>query len=158
MSDERHPWDRREGETPRAYDGFRRYRDAGPLRSLAVVDDIPLATVQRWSSQWDWSARAVAWDDELHQLADRERLEAIRKMHDTHAQAGRVVMAKALSALAQLDIEDIPAYAAARLLELGARLERDTLLTSVEELQGKGTPEDGVDPWEAIARELTGAD
>jgi hypothetical protein len=47
---------------------------------------------------------------------------------------------------------------AARLLDLGTRLERSTLLVSVEELQGRvSQPLDGVDdPWDRIARELAG--
>jgi hypothetical protein len=40
-------------------------------------------------------------------------------------------------------------------LELGARLERETLTVSVAELQGfTGADSGGEDPWEAIAREL----
>jgi hypothetical protein len=43
----------------------------------------------------------------------------------------------------------------ARLLELGAKLERSTLIVSVEELQGLDVGEsDEEDPWERIAREL----
>lgn len=73
-------------------------------------------------------------------------------------------MGKALAALARMEPEQIPPYAAAKLLELGARLERETLLVSVEELQGVfpahlphlGAPVD--DPWERISRELTAPD
>jgi len=159
---ERSAWDRRDGETGRAYAAFRVFRDAGPLRTLAVVPGVRRRTVEDWSSTWDWHARATAWDDATHHLDDQRRLDAIRTMHDTHQRAGRVAMAKALAALQQVKPEDIPAYAAARLLELGARLERETLLTSVEELQGvmpehlpgMGPPTD--DPWERISRELTG--
>lgn len=160
---ERQPWDRRDGETGRAYAGFRRFRDVGPLRTLAVVTDANIRTVERWSHQWDWHARATAWDDAQHMLSDAGRLEAIRTMHDTHQRAGRAAMAKALAALQHARPEDIPAYAAARLLELGARLERDTLLTSVEELQGvmpehlPGMAPPSDDPWERISRELTGS-
>jgi hypothetical protein len=52
--------------------------------------------------------------------------------------------------------EAIPAGVAARLLELGTRLDRDTLTVSVEELQrqpSRAPVED--DPWDVIARELT---
>lgn len=161
VSDERLAWDRRSDETARAYDAFRRFRDAGPLRNLRQVADATatsIRSVARWSEDHRWFERAVAWDDEVHATSDKARLEAIRTMHDNHQRAGRAVMGKALAALNKLDPEDIPAYAAARLLELGARLERDTLLTSVEELQGAAStvsvPED---PWEAIARELTGS-
>jgi hypothetical protein len=117
-----------------------------------------LRSVQRWSSQWDWLARATAWDDETHLLDDRRRLEAIRTMHDTHQRAARAAIGKALAALAATAPEDIPASAAARLLELGTALERETLTVSVEALQGVARAEHEPDPWEAIARELQGED
>jgi hypothetical protein len=150
-------WERLDGESSRAYAAFRVFRDGGPLRRVldvaGVVGAAP-ATVWRWSARWDWIGRAAAWDDECRRLEDQRRLEAIRAMHDTHQRAGRVAMSKALEALDALSPGDIPAYAAARLLDLGARLERETLTVSVEELQGVVPAVD--DPWEAIARELSG--
>jgi hypothetical protein len=156
---ERRAWDRQHGETSRAYAAFRRYRDAGPLRTqaaTAMAFDVHLRTVNRWSARWDWQARAVAWDDEVHILEYARRLEAIRTLHDTHQRAARAALTKALAALAAIDAKDIPAGAAARLLELGTRLERETLLTSVEDLQGIARSVLTEDPWEAIARELQG--
>ena len=133
---ERNAWDRREGETAKAYGAFRHYRDQGVLRE---VERVPLASrsqCYRWAQRWDWGSRATAWDDASHMLDDRQRLEAIRTMHDTHQRAGRAAIGKAIAALQHLQPEQIPATAAAQLLELGARLERTTLIVSVEELQG----------------------
>ena len=156
---ERAPWDRLAGEPARTYAGFRAYRDLAPLRSLpwaAELLEVSLKTVRRWSARWNWLAWAVAWDDETHRLDDAQRLEAIRTMHANHARAARAAQAKALAALAALNPNDIPAYAAARLLELGARLEREILTVSVEELQGVSRLIVAEDPWDAIARELQG--
>ena len=158
VTTERRPWDRRDGETARAYSAFRSFREAGPLRSLtATAAELGIAerTAKRWSGRWDWFERAVAWDDEIHQLEDARRLEALRTMHDQHQRAARAATAKALAALQALDAADIPAAAAARLLDLGTRLERETLTVSVEQLQGNARAV-GPDPWDAIARELTG--
>lgn len=153
----RDPWDRRPGESPRGYVYFRRYRDLGPLRQIDGLVDrqagVKRTTLTEWARRHDWKDRAAAWDDHTHRLSDAARLEALRQMHDTHQKAGRAVLAKALAALASVDPADIPPYAAARLLELGARLERDTLVTSVEELQGVTAPP-AEDPWDTIAREL----
>lgn len=156
--DDMPPWERRPGEHGRAYTGFRAFRDLGPTRTLepiaAVVGANP-DTVRRWSSRYDWFERAEMWDDELHRVEDRDRLEAIRQMHANHRRAGRAAMLKALQALERLPAEHIPAGAAARLLDLGARLERDTLTVSVEDLQGLVSEEDvPEDPWERIARVL----
>lgn len=154
---ERHAWDRMDGETPRAYEAFRQYRDLGPLRTVDQMHGVAPTSAMRWCSRWDWPARAVAWDDEIHMESDRARLEAIRTMHDTHQRAGRAAMQAAIAALARLKPSDISAGAAAKLLELGARLERSTLLVSVEELQGISVgPEPADDPWDRIARELEG--
>lgn len=151
----RQPWDRGRGESARAYAAFRRFRDLGPLRTLEpLLADENLTTLRRWARLHDWRDRAGAWDDETHRLEDANRLEAIRTMHDRHQRAGRMAMAKALEALHGTRPEDIPPYAAARLLDLGARLERDTLTVSVEALQGVAPLIE--DPWEAVARELDG--
>lgn len=158
-ADARTPWDRRAGESSRAHQAFRRFRDQGPLRTLDVLVDeaagIRLATLREWAKRLDWRDRAAAWDDEVHRLEDLRRLEELRGMHDRHQRAGRMVMTKALAALQAVAPADIPPYAAARLLELGSRLERDTLVVSVESLQGVA-PAPVEDPWEAVARELEG--
>jgi hypothetical protein len=157
MEEPRNPWDKRPRESAKAYEFFRRFRDLGPLRTFEPLVDpehsVSLQTIRTWSLRNDWKDRALAWDEEVHRAEDLSRLEAIRGMHDRHQRAGRLAQAKAIAALSEVQPEDIPPYAAARLLELGARLERDTLIVSVEELQGR-TPAAPEDPWEQVAREL----
>jgi hypothetical protein len=149
------PWDRRPRESSRAYAAFRAFRDLGPLRTFddLVTPDRSRHSLRMWSARHDGAARAAAWDDELHRAADVRRLEAIREMHDAHARAGRMIVSKALAALAKVPVDEIPPYVAGRLLEVGARLERETLTVSVEQLQGRDAPLPD-DPWEIIAREL----
>lgn len=154
---ERRPWERRPGESAKAYDAFREYRDLGPRRGYRSVMEHRGSMVPRWCRQWDWPARAVAWDDERAQIEDAERLEALRAMHSNHARAARAVQQYALAALARLDVADASPADVARLLELGARLERVTLTESVEELQGKPMHTDVDDPWGRISRELSDA-
>ena len=139
---DRTPWERQEGETRRAYEAFRAFRDLGPLRSLRALTQtaeghrVP-THVERWSARWEWRRRADAWDDERDRVDDAARLEALRTMHANHLRAGPVAMHKALLALDALPVDHIPAGAAVRLLDVGARLERDTLTVSVAELQGQ---------------------
>lgn len=156
MSDERAAWDRRDGETSRAYEAFREYRERGPARTTESMRLASRETAYRWSARWDWVARATAWDDAQHMAEDQERLEAIRTMHRTHRIAARAAMTLALQALRQLEPDVMTASEVVRLLDLAQRLERQTLTTSVEELQGIETA-DADDPWDRIARELSGA-
>lgn len=152
-------WERMAGETTPAYRAFRYYRDLGPSRSLraaaGVVEGRRLpGHICRWSTQWNWSGRAAAWDDEQWRREDVVRLEAIRTMHDVHQRAGRVAIGKALAALAAVRPENIPAGAIVRLLDVGTRLERETLLHSVDEWQARARRDVVDDPWDAIAREF----
>lgn len=159
MSDNESAWDRQAGEPTRAHAAFRIYRDLAPhQRTIAeVAQQVGLSErrAREWAAQWQWRERAEAWDDACHRIEDQERLEAIRSMHAIHRRAGRAATVKAMQALANIDAERLPIGAVARLLELGAKLERSTLVVSVEELQGIDSVEDEAeDPWERIAREL----
>jgi hypothetical protein len=153
MSD---PWERRAGETQRAYTAFRVYRDDPPrtIESVAVRTGASQRTVEGWSSRFSWRDRADAWDDERHRVEDRQRMEDIKTMYDTHRRVGRVAVMKALKALQDLPADRIPAGAAARLLELGTRIERQTLGTSPEDFYGVSDEPDVEDAFAKLAREL----
>lgn len=154
-SDEPAPWERLPGETARAYASFRTFRDLGPTRGLDRLD-VSHQTAKNWSSRWDWHRRAEAWDAEQYRVEDAERLEAIRTMHATHQRVARAAIRKAIESLNETPASHIPPGAAVRLLDVGTRLERQTLIHSVEELQGV-EEEERDDPWQRIADELIGA-
>jgi hypothetical protein len=152
-------WERQEGEPVKAHGAFRIYRDLSPTRRdmATVARQVSMSErrVREWAVDWQWRDRAAAWDYECHRVEDQERLEAIRDMHAVHRSAGRAAVEKAVQALQFIAPDEMPATAVARLLELGARLERSTLIVSVEELQGIEVQEDEIeDPWERIAAEL----
>jgi hypothetical protein len=153
------PWERRDGESVKAYAAFRVFRDAGPHRSIASTAQEVAAstrTVERWSSQFDWATRAEAWDDTQWTAEDGARLDALREMHKLHSDVGKAIVRRALAALNNLPLDHIPAGAATRLLELGMRVQRQTLTTTPEEMLGT-MRDDGheEDPWEELARSLT---
>jgi hypothetical protein len=152
-------WDRQAGESTKAYGAFRIWRDLPPTQrrmvTVAQTSGISERRVRSLAVEWDWRGRSDAWDDACHRVEDRERLEAIRSMHAIHRAAGRAAMHKAVQALGLLSPENMAPGTIARLMELGAKLERSTLIVSVEELQGiEVEDEDAEDPWERIAREL----
>lgn len=152
-------WERQHGEPTKAHGAFRIYRDTNPAqRDIAQVAErvsISPRRAREWAVEWQWRQRADAWDDACHRIEDQERLEAIRSMHAMHRRAGRAAIVKAVQALSLIEPEKMPIASVARFLELGAKLERSTLIVSVEELQGVETDDgDSKDPWERIAREL----
>jgi hypothetical protein len=153
-------WNRLPGEPQKSYAAFRMYRDLSPMQrrfeTIAQQTDLTVRRIRSWAAGWNWRERVDAWDDACHRIEDRERLDAIRSMHAIHRKAGREAVLKAVQALSELSTEQMTAGSIARLLELGAKLERSTLIVSVEELQGIETEGDDEveDPWERIAREL----
>jgi hypothetical protein len=64
---ERPAWERMRGESAKAYESFRRFRDGGPHRTLAGCRSIE----RRWSWRWRWAERAGAWDSELWRRRSR---------------------------------------------------------------------------------------
>lgn len=158
MTDAAPPWERRPAETSRAYAAFRQYRDAGPGRALTSVAGHHYDTVRKWASRHRWKERAQAWDAEAYRQEDAARLEAVRAMDDTHARAGRALVAVALRAIG--DVGDLTPHQAARFLDLGTRLERSALLGGPLAPNPPTPPtddDDGLSPLERIARELAGA-
>lgn len=153
------PWERQPGEPTRAHGAFRVYRDLPSMQRdierVAERAKVSGRTIRSWAATWEWRERVAAWDDECHRAEDAERLELIRDMHAVHRRAGRAAVEKAVQALNFIAPDEMPATAVARLLELGAKLERSTLVVSVEELQGiEMYGDEGDDPWDRIAREL----
>ena len=69
-SSHRETWRRISGESTKAYEAFRRFRDAGPTRSLAGARAIE----RRWSWRWRWAERATEWDTELWRRQDEATL------------------------------------------------------------------------------------
>ena len=80
------PWDRKDGETSKAYQAFRFYLEMGRDRSIQKVRKKHFPNngvgkrrwMEKWSSEYDWVARAQAWDD----WQDKQRLEARQKARE----------------------------------------------------------------------------
>ena len=67
-------WERRKGEGGVAHEAFLLYRDLGPGRSLAQVAaarGCQVSLLKRWSAQYDWPARALAWEAAEAREAER---------------------------------------------------------------------------------------
>lgn len=99
-------WERQVNEGTKPYEAFSVYRDLGTGRTLEQVA-IQLkksATIMgRWSGEYNWIARAAAYDDHIDKQA-RKKIEAdaIKRkaaMLQRHANTGRVLQGKGLEYL-----------------------------------------------------------
>jgi hypothetical protein len=73
-------YDRRDGETPQAYEAARAYFELGSARSLVAAAqkcNKGVSILGRWSAKWDWAARARAWDDVRQRELDAAVAKAI---------------------------------------------------------------------------------
>lgn len=105
----RRPWERRKGETARAFEGFQAYRDMGSERGLRKVAEkigTHQRSVERWSSQHDWVARAEAWDRHLDRKKREKMVEEVEKMAERHAKRAQLNI-EAVSQISQAIIKKI---------------------------------------------------
>lgn len=116
-------------ETDRAFGAFTRYRDQGPRRKQhRVASELaePIKRVHRWSSDFDWSDRASAWDDHRDEVRRAAELSEIEEMGRRHAQLGAKMTAAAQRALEVREKGDrpIPASTIAQVAKHGVEIER----------------------------------
>lgn len=79
------PWDRRPGESAKAYRAFSMYRDLGPMRSWSAVLHMCSKSaaayrtqIRRWSVRHHWVLRARAFDEYIDQALKLESIERIK--------------------------------------------------------------------------------
>lgn len=89
------PWERQPGESDKAWEAFRTYRDMAQDRSLRVVADTigkSKSLVDRWSSRHQWNRRAYEWELELDRQARMETVREAAAMVKRHAQQSQLFM------------------------------------------------------------------
>jgi hypothetical protein len=137
------PWDRQPGESARAYEAFRNYRDAGPDRSLRKTADAlhrNRTLMERWSANWGWVVRADAWDKEQDRLHQVELAKARRRMALSHARIAGAMQAKIVQRLQTIHAEDLTPGQLVSWLQVATTVERLALgeATARTEVTGAG--------------------
>jgi len=127
--DPRDPWDRRPGESPKAYALFLDYRNLGPykrsLRALAAREPASnLRQMQTYSSQHDWVDRAGSWDDYLARQDQIDQVEQVHAMRRRHAALGFQMLDIAAERVRAINIEKLTVREALMLADLGIKIER----------------------------------
>lgn len=133
------PWERQKGESGKAYEAFAAYRDMGPERSITKVSQSlnkTRALIGRWSSQWNWTERARAYDNELEKEARAKAVKDRKAMTDRHIGIAMQLQKKALEALGSLSVEDMSPKDIKEYIKMATDLER--LNRTLEEESSKG--------------------
>lgn len=87
MSEDQHPWTRREKESSVAYEAFRVYLFQGKDRTTRrCAEEIGKSDslIRRWSSTYDWPARSVAYDSYMVNArvdGEADELARVRNKH-----------------------------------------------------------------------------
>ena len=110
MTTKRQPWDRLEGETPKAYQGFSEYlklpTNERNQQKVAETIKKQRPTVSEWSSRYHWVERAAAYD-EYFIRAEREaeeqgRLKAISELKRRHAKGAQAAWDVAMAPIREV--------------------------------------------------------
>lgn len=140
------PWERMEGESAKAFEAFRIYRDMGPERNLRAVGERlgkSRAIIERWSSSNQWVERARAYDNDLERAAHQEALKSVREMQKRHISIAAQLQNKALLALQKTKPEHMKPGELLSFMKEAAKLERETrsdIVESYEKTHGGGSP------------------
>jgi hypothetical protein len=135
------PWERKRGESGKAFEAFCAYRDMGPSRNQAAVGrqlSKARSLVSRWASKWDWTERCRAWDSEE---ALRKAKEALKEREETdrrHLALARALQGKLAQRLQSLDASEMSVGDLIRGLSEGLKLERLVLGLDTERVAGGG--------------------
>jgi hypothetical protein len=136
-------------ETTKSAYAYAQYEALGPGRSLAKLCDVLgkssgyVRQLETWSSQFQWQARAKAYDTvQIAKEAEerrRKRDEAIEAMNERQALIGTTQQSRALKMIDELIKADkFGSYAAVQLLKLALEVEREARGANVAKVEVTG--------------------
>lgn len=142
------PWERQNGETPKAFDAFVIFRGLNPQERNGKIVAKQLgksySLMQMWSAKYGWVKRAAAWDEEQDRIKreaeQRAQIEAIKEMRKRHTKVAVKMIDKAESAIDSLLAGEIKAADIPRIVDIATKLERISRGDAgevVEERQGE---------------------
>lgn len=129
------PWERQENESGKAYEAFACYRDMGADRSLRAVSkklEKSFSLISRWSSDYDWQNRVMAYDNELEQQALAEKKKTAAETRKRQLQIAMQLEKRALEALKNIEPEDLSPKDVKEFLRLATDIEH-RVLTDTEQ-------------------------
>jgi hypothetical protein len=120
-------WERQKGESRKAYEAFRVYRDMGAARSLAkVAEKLGKSTtlLSRWSAKHDWVERCRKYDEYMEREYLLQQAEERRKMAERHAKQAMMFQNKILERMRSLDPRELSPNDLIRWFDIAVKIER----------------------------------
>ncbi|CAH0347701.1 phage terminase small subunit-related protein [Bacillaceae bacterium CLA-AA-H227] len=150
-------YERQEGESKQAFEGFTIYRNLGLTRKLKDVGKKlgkNHSLIKRWSSQHNWVERAEAFDEEMDKRAILENAQLRKQMIKEHAEVSRKLLLKVKAAVEHIRPETLSPYEIAKLLEIAVKVERLSRgqSTDISEISHSGEITDKVDEQDIFKR------
>lgn len=121
------PWERQKGESGKAFETFKIYRDLGDKRTVsAVVKELEKSRslIDRWGKNWDWEERARAYDNEIEKEAKKQAVKDRKEMVKRHIDVAMEIIEKAIKAFRVMPICDMTPKDIKEFLKFGIELER----------------------------------
>ena len=123
----KYPWERRTGETLKAFDAFCTYRDMGKKRSVRSVAEAlnkSVTLIARWSSGHKWVKRVEKYEDYLARETMLDNEELIKNAKRREMLVGTTMMNKLIERINSLQPEEIGVQAIPQIAKTSSELVR----------------------------------
>ena len=136
-------WQQLPEEPGKAYHAFRFYLHAGAYRSLQSVTNVLskdkgyVKQLEKWSSMYNWRARANAWDVHVEKISERQYIENVLTMTDRHIQQSHYIQERVYEQLMSLDLTALKPSELIRLYDITVKVERESCKLKSEFVHNK---------------------
>ena len=130
------PWERREGESPKAFEAFCTYLEMGEKRSIRAVGQKlgkSRVLLERWSAAHQWVDRVSAYDADLREKAYEAARKETQRMQTRQIETAIIFQKKALEALDKIDVTALEPRDILKFFETAAKIERETRAQSEQQ-------------------------
>lgn len=124
MGARKNPWDKRKGESDRAYDAFSMYLEMQD-RNYQRLGDLLSKTRQQigdWARKYDWKGRAAAYDSSVVEALRQDKIKRRKKIAEKMDIVGNLMVDKAIDVFDKHDINRCSFRAATEMADIGSRL------------------------------------